>query len=272
MFIQECVPAFDLKFLRAILGEDYAIEARIICPTQLGLGMNRKRQWSIGALRECIRMDHPFDGQLFGKIFHRVAGLTAEDYFVAPVEERLRALQDVAARRRNQAGLNQALLTAASHSSSSDASTLSLKEVLSPGSVCRLEGYQRLANRSPKFKSEPVLAANIAQNPDCRPWLGSTIKTLLRNSDVVLLRSSRLRCGESCGNGANPMLMTADEHLNCMGWPMYDTDCINLMKDCAPSLDPEFKRQLAGNAQHVAVAGAVLLWALAATCIHDSVE
>lgn len=251
VFIQECTPQFDLSVMRRILGDLYDIEARRICPTMLGAGNMRMRQWCIGWRKGSAVVEGGFSGPLFEQLFFRTSVLKADSYFVAPDSERDQALRDIAARRAASPALSQNR-------------PATLEEVLSPGTMCRLEGYRRLM-RSERFQDRQVLAANIGQDPGARPWLHDKLQTLLRHSVVVLLRSAQLRVGERFGKTS--LVMTAEEHLFAMGVPLFDddnTEVVNLIKPALKPLDSDFKKHLAGNGMHIMVAGAVLCFALAA--------
>lgn len=256
IFVQECTPQFDLNMLREILGSLYTIEARRICPTMLGAGCMRLRQWSVGFLKGKVDIvADGFGSDLFAQLFHREPVLRADDYFVAPAHEWALAVAEVCGKR------------VVTQLATNGDKPLALEEICSPGALCRLEGYKRMARRG-RYAQEAVLAANIVQNPDTRPWLHKRLQTLLRNSSVVLLRSDKLQVGDD--HETKSLLMTANEHLCAMGWPLYDDDSgvVSLLTEATLSqLDSEFKKHLAGNGMHIMVAGAVLCFCLAVTKI-----
>ena len=226
MFIQECTPRFPMQVLVDTLGTYYDIQSRIICPTQLGGGALRARQWSVGTLRSAVEVVHRFDGDLFARLFHRQSVMTAEDYFVAPVAERGDAVKAMLPKVRIRSSTRQ-------HRGLQGGEPLHLLEVLTPGALCRLEGYERLAKSHPKFQDKKVLCADISQHPDCQMFLHSKVKTLMRSAQIVLLRAERRPAEEL------PLLMTADEHLGVMGIPMHAPPggAVNLLRDCVTSLN-----------------------------------
>ena len=245
-----------MSMMREILGDTFDIQVRCLCPTQIGAGAMRLRQWSIGVLRERGHFVLDFAGPEFGRLFHWYSCLTAQDYFVASAEERGEAVKDMAARR---AAFN--LGGSATKRLRRSALPDHLSKALTPGGACRLEGYRRLMTTAP-WKDSPALVCSIDQNPDSRQRLKTMVPTLLRSSDLVLIKSNNIEVGDG-------LLLTANEHLNVMGWPMYDESKVNLLRDVHTQLEPFFKKQLAGNGMHVGIAGAVLLFLMASLVLNE---
>ena len=247
LFMEECTPSFDLSVVHDILGHAYNLQSRILCPSQFGAGCLRRRQWCVGALKSAVKVNFPFDGKEFEDIFFREAQLGGDAYFVAAADQREAAVRELLGTRRNRRKPS---------SSSVHRGKLATEE-LPPGLACRLKGYKMLL----EHRDMRTAIANLTQNPDCRPWLHRKLQTLLTKSTVVLMRSRRL--GHDIEQGA--LLLTADEHLNAMGWPMFCDGKVNLLREVAAQLDVDFKKHLAGNGMHIMVAGAVLLYLLVAT-------
>ena len=257
--IQECTPRFDLVMIREALGQEFDIQARHVCPSMLGLGVQRPRLWSIITYKPAVQWVERFDGPAFSKIFHRTGStLIGQDYFVASQEERTKALEFMACLHTSPGSRKRAKSSCKARSAETVASALPV------GGQCRLAGYVKLIQESWKFAHCNSVVINVDQNPAKRAIMNQNMPTLLTDSNMVMLQRSP-RSRPSGPSRIQATLMVPDEHLYAMGWPMFPDKANNIMRDVVDFLPGAVKKKFAGNDMHIAVAGAILDTALSFT-------
>eukprot|EP00971_Amphidinium_carterae_P294596 5849466-Amphidinium_carterae.3 len=198
----------------------------------MGWPVSRRRQWSIGVLKSKLRVVVELNDPAFDELFCR------------EVEKRTNMLPPQVPHR--------------------------LSECLSPGPLFRLRGYMQKCAVEPRFKLADCVVANVTQDPSSRPVLmNRTLPCLLTKSVMVLLKSHALGIGV---DREEPMLMTAQEHLAAMGWPMLGrASGVCLLDGALSGFSNDFVKHIAGNGMHITVAGVMLLYAFSCTaCIEES--
>eukprot|EP00974_Lingulodinium_polyedra_P069268 6706238-Lingulodinium_polyedra.AAC.1 len=90
--------------------------------------------------------------------------------------------------------------------------------VITGAQQARIIGYRLICQR-PKYQESSAVVVAMGQNPDQRAVLGQLLPCLLTNSLMVLVKSEALGIGLE--EDDSPLLMTGDEALGAMGWPMF---------------------------------------------------
>ena len=251
IWIQECTPRFDMSLFHEALGGEYIIQERCISPQDVGWPVSRKRQWSIGVRKDQFEVVVDLNSMEFETLFFREIATKCDVFFDDTEENRAKAVQLL--RRPCERNLDVP--------EPSD-----LSKCLSPGGAYRLQGYVCKCVSEPQFKFSDVVVANVSQDPRGRPVMMSNVLPCLLTRSVMVLLKSKMRSVGPEQKG--PLLMTALEHLTAMGWPLWaseqnqQTFC---MQDAVHDLSPAFVKHLASNGMHIAVAGAMLLYALSCT-------
>ena len=83
IIIHDRAPMFDLTISQRILGNLHEVRSRQVCPTSLGAGCLRLRQWLVSYLRTTVRARHEFDGPELAEMFERISVLRLNDFFQA---------------------------------------------------------------------------------------------------------------------------------------------------------------------------------------------
>ena len=251
IWIQECTPRFDMTLLEEVLGADYIIQQRCITPQNLGWPVSRSRQWSIGVKKTKFEVIVELNDQQFEALFFREAISKCDVFF-----------EDSDANRCEYMRLQRRACER--HQLVPGSTSLRLAECLGPGAAFRLQGYISKCENEPQYKYAEVVVANVTQDPKGRPvMMRNHLPCLLTRSTMVLLKSKARDVGNAGLRG--PMLMTPQEHLLAMGWPLWGSPHTCNIKNALSGLSLDFTKHMAGNGMHVAVAGAMLLYALSCT-------
>ena len=105
------------------------------------------------------------------------------------------------------------------------------------------------------FTDEPVLVANLHQNPKSHRCLMPHMPTLMTaTSSIYLIKST----------GKLPRFLIPLEHLAVMGHPVFEGSK-SLLREVLPTLSGPEMKHLAGNGFIVPKAGTFLIWFLACT-------
>jgi len=255
IILQECTAMFDVRVLERLLSDMYCIMKSQLDPNQFGLPAKRPRSYMVFVHREKMQASRfRFGDQDFESTFFRRCVTSADLYFSAPADDRASIVSDMAANRN---------LPREPPDSFGDR-VWKLSHVLPPGMRLRLEQARTLA----RDRTENVLVANIMQSVD-RAQICNVMPTLMTNSMCVLIRGAQNKF-QWCGGCAEGVLLTPDEHLQVMGWPLAncaDEGTPQMPKELA-KLSSSKKKRVAGNGMHMAVVGSLLIYAL---CSHDMV-
>jgi len=210
--IQECTVGFALWILETLLGSAYDMFTKVVCPTMVGLPTHRPREYCVFALRGKVKVHFSIIDKEFEQLCFRKCVAEGDVYFMAPKSERVDHLNQLAHNR---------------HLPSHPA--WSLSQVLAPGKRMRLEQSMLLA-KQPKLAGRRSLITNINANAE-RGQVSTVVPTLLRSSELVLIRSPKLEevaddakdgC-RGCQDGVidKHIYMLGKEMFEAMGWPMY---------------------------------------------------
>jgi len=279
LILHENVATFDEQVLRDILGSKYHINALICTPLDFGIPAQRKRKYTLCRLKS-VTVEHPLATSMgaspqafpysrasLAKLFGRRVLLDGDVFLAAPAEllnEDTRRL--AAARGRLVPGFVAAQVTN--------------RELLPPGQLVRLEGYESLAAAkdteadvaagevvvsSPSTSAETVLQLSVAprraqivnlmQNPHHFQTIQNLAPALLRGSVLYSMSAQRR--------------FLPEEHFLIQGIPVMELLPVG-PKNVYPFLKPLQEltssaalRRLTGNAMHLSQVGLAMLLALA---------
>ena len=244
--IEECVPGLDTSVWRRVVHKVYAYHVMKNSPIDQGVPMLRPRMLGLNTLRRRLDIVHTLDSGMFENLFTRSVETHGDVFLQASEAERQAEMSRVVGRRK--------------HIANGTVSLENLVECLAPGTACRLEGYQMLGQQGRKL-TLPCLIANAGQDFSERESLNCFVPTLLRESVLVCIRSKL----HGIQDGSKSVLYLGNEHMAAMGWPVYQNNVVNVLRDVLPGLSDPCKRSVAGNGLCVSQLGYMIYFALGST-------
>ena len=238
VIVHECVPSFDIAHLVTVFGALYLIRSLVICPSDLGVPVRRKRRWTILVLRSALRPLLAFDADGFGMLFFRRAILDGHALFSAPA----RIIADFCTLLAARKGLPP---------TQGDGQQWPIRMLLTSTQEARLREYEKACKSTRRSRTKYIY--NIMQTPLFgRSW-STQIPTLLTKTSLIWSMKMD-RC------------MVPIEHLLCQGIDALSPVCPFSVARLAQAgeLSPRAIMLLAGNSFHMSVVTSVLMFIFSA--------
>jgi hypothetical protein len=253
VLIIECTPNFDMKFVKRILEPVYNVMYRKLCPTMLGVPSRRLRIWAVCVLAEGIKLQYRFDSDKFDEMFFQKLTTDSSVFLSSHDDDREKVKQAMALRNKMP---------------ETDFGGIAwpLTRVMNVGPALRLKGYTYIKNNSIRCSSSSTILCDWNQNPDEICAMGINVAPpLLRCSNLAALQIN----GTSRVDD-DPLIVLAKEHMTIMGWPPHaDSPVHHSFQHLVDKLSHKQIKSLMGNAMHMQVAGATLMYVLSAVTFQE---
>ena len=239
-FIVECVTNFDDAFLSDLLRESYDLVCLKVCPTLLGLPVSRERKYMV-----CLGKTMCWDTEVlvqghqtaFESFFARQIMIPGDDLLRASDDAVANFIRSLAAKRN---------LPSRRSSNSEWSCYLAMGKSLQTSVQ---EHEQSLTSQG--YAVQSAVLTNLSQRATYMgPVVSGHVPALLRKSMLWSFRRRRL--------------MLPDECLEIQGYNMFGPGVRTCLAEYLQQhVSGSAKREMAGNAMHVAVVGCVLCYVLA---------
>ena len=249
IIICECVDLFDDTMLRTLSSHIWSWVTLIICPSHLGIPVQRRRKWMIGLKRSTRRWHagvlQAGVEETFAHIFHKPISLPGHALLRAPVDRVETYLKRLAAAR----GLPPL---------KSNGRPWSSWLLLAPGTKSRLQEYEDKAMATKKFESRRDVPF-VVDTKDHASFRNCNFETLL--CAPALLRRSKLYSFK------HRRLVLPEELFELQGHNIYGKPSAFLCPFAhhLRSVSDGDLAAMAGNGMHRRVLQSVIAFVMAAT-------
>lgn len=250
IFIDECTPLFDGRLISEVLGDHYDITSMVFSPTDMGIPTSRSRRYTYAVLKSMANGAFRVDEGFLKSVALRSCDLHGSIFFRAPLQmihdnfDRLALVRGLPAR------------------ASQNSRPYKFCVVVIPGSRTRSQSYIMKAMRAGLLKDieKNDIVVNIMQNSDFHPYLGHTIPTLMRKSQLFSLAKRRgmLPLEQMAAQGVPLFLDAAMDATS----PNRESQLSSFDLDFLLSLSDGDLRHLAGNGMALSSIGTVIILAL----------